>query len=832
MSVLPSINYKTKLSTDDLQYQDEVYQNAILERFKLAYGDKSGLTLRYGIVDLYNPTDIVESDTNRPLKVSRSTVDNLRISVSSGTAICPNGAIVTLSSDIFEYQLPRTNLDDVLVVYLENELIEAGESRVSKYNVAGKVRTEQSDTKLRSALLSSYNNPSLFSNSRKEHIVVIAIIKVVSSSTTTSGLDLSIDYSNNSYYFNRPWFSMVDSEHRSSIGSGIVSKTNPHGNSINDFSTGLLSFYSQFLSQGVILSKDYQLKGRPGYSCVETINHYSIQTDTTGEVTKSSSFGGLNKKYIILSSYPASVNSMHLESHLGRSVAFDWIKGTNIVVIPQPEVFTENVRVWYNKVKALEPSTNIVANKIYFSNMTDTKDIAITDGIGLTDIVTDFVEFEGSGPVARKFLIYLNKDGEFLKFPQVLQGTTLLDSIGTELVNTDILQFGPAFLRIALVGATSGPNLSVTIRLFGTNELNAVITEDIKFDSTWSNIVLPSNENLSNMKKTLNVFKTLTGFQVVQRLNDGSASKIIIYSEIETGIAESLSDLLKVSSVEWDGLSVKKVVDERKFKSFLPDYDNRYTVFSELIKHTVGHTHIITEDIKSPKFNEVIVGESSALISKSTLTFSNDVNVGDQVTMSNPIRTLVATNGTPNRSIGEFKIGTASETRDDFILTVNYPAFNSGLTATIDSTNKVILSSNTSGKRGDSTVSITTSVTQAITKTGDILGGIDAHAEAYLSHHKDELYCEIPSTTIYETTNIKERYLSRAFPIDYASQLIVYIHDSKGHQLRYRIANDSLDFGVWITPTTSANYVINSTNITKIQIEIFGRCSGYSIFRG
>lgn len=51
----------------------------------------------------------------------------------------------------------------------------------------------------------------------------------------------------------RPWFSLVDKEHRSKVGTGIISESNPHGQSINDLD-GLpgLSYYEQQDLIGVI----------------------------------------------------------------------------------------------------------------------------------------------------------------------------------------------------------------------------------------------------------------------------------------------------------------------------------------------------------------------------------------------------------------------------------------------------------------------------------------------------------------------------------------------------------------------------------------------------
>ena len=44
---------------------------------------------------------------------------------------------------------------------------------------------------------------------------------------------------------------MVDIYHRSQIGSGLVSSTNPHGTGLNDLSVGNITFYQQLLNHGL-----------------------------------------------------------------------------------------------------------------------------------------------------------------------------------------------------------------------------------------------------------------------------------------------------------------------------------------------------------------------------------------------------------------------------------------------------------------------------------------------------------------------------------------------------------------------------------------------------
>lgn len=833
MSNLPSLNYDTKLDIDDLKVDNQEREKQILDRTKLLFGQYSGASLSYGIIDQIDPKDVISSDVNRPLLVKPTDVNPLRIDVEAGTAICPNGTIVQLDTYTYNFELAATEIDDINVVYLENEIVAAGEFRVSRYNTSGQVKRIQNPEILRVVTLTDYNNSSLFPLSRKENIVVIAVIKIIAG---TSGNELFIDYTNNDYSFNRPWFSIVDATHRAARGSGVVTDRNPHGYTFNDLSTGNIPFYSQVAPVGCILAKDKDLKGRTGYACVETVEPARILTDSTGEITAKSRFGGTGAKYFELAYFPASVNGMHLQNHASRSLAFDWIPGTRIIVVPFSEIFTTTASIYYNRVNALEVSSFVNGNKVTFGQPDEANEFVVTGGLSYNNIVNQVVEFEGSGPIARNYKVFLNSNGDLIKFPQILLATTLLDTVGGEFVSLDVNQFGPAQLSVGLADALAGASLKVTIRLFGTNTQNVSITEDVTFDSEWSSTVLPANEDLNNLRKTNNVFNSITGYQVIERSLDGSASKILIYAEVESGVAVGLNDLALAAEVYWDGLSVSDVVDARKTVPFLPE---GYTKKYEAVPVSDGSRDLVfTEEARCPSYNEVVAGYTEGTYATTYLTFSNNVTIGDSIVLS-PTRTLVATTVTPNRTLGVFKIGAnAQATRDDAILTINNTSFSSGFVAVADGTNRIKLTSLTQGSRGNGDISITTTVSLAITKDSDLENGYDTFGEAIIQHHSEKFKSVIPSAAVYEVFNIRNRYMSRAIPIDYSNNLRIVVHGIKvpynSVQVRVRYAFETIDWSAWqVVSNTGPNFdVTTSGQITKIQIAIFGECDGFSLYEG
>lgn len=835
---IPDLNYDSKLSIDDWAFKSNHDETQQLERTKVVFGDGSLSNPRYGVVDQMDPRNVVTSDTTRPLLVTASEVDPLRINVTAGKTVNPNGTLVELTADVIDFELERTNEDDVIVVFIENEIIEQNPTRVTKYGVGQKVRREQSEEKLRSALLSSYSNTSTFNSERKANLVVIAIVAVVSGS---SGFELQIDMTANSYSFNRPWYSPVDVEHRSSLGSGVSTSQNIHGLAFNDLSSGNLPFYIQTAHTGLILATDRDIKGLPGTACEETITPARIQTDTVGTITAESRFGKPLAKYIRLGKIPTDLSNMHLTSNPSRSIAFDWVKGTNLVVLPDSEVFTQQATIRYNRVFALEAPEALVSNTITYEQPDELNELVISE-LSYDTITNPSLAFEGSGPVPRKFTVYLNTNGSLVSFPQIVQRTTLLTEVGSTFVPLVVNQFGPAPIAVGLADATPGSGLRVVVRIFGKDSNNVTITEDLVFNGSWISPVLPAQEDLNNLRKTKKVFDLITGYQIIERENDGSGSKIVIYAEVETGITNDLNRLAIINTVEWDGLSLGRVRDRRQIQPFLPGYDNRFSAAAML--QGVGGTEkswILTEDVRFPKHRSVTAGFVDATAATYSINFSNDVQSGDTVELK-PGIIVTAVVGVPNRNIGEFTIGGSEEdTRNDFVLTVNNPTFNSGLTAIADPNDatQANISHNTLGARGNLPVVVTTALPNAITKSSDPVNGYDAYGETFIPHHDDVIKTIVPNAGTYEVTNIRNRYLSKSIAINLKPVVYVIVHGAKppftNVQLRVRAALETFDYDVWevITPVASGSIVYKidkGQDISKIQIEMFGEFQGFSVY--
>ena len=436
---LPGLNFDSKLSIQDLIYQSNVDEQAILNRMTLMFGSPALTSPMYGIVDSLNPADVVSSDTTRPLLVTVSTQGNTLVDVTAGYAVCQNGTIVHLPSLTQGFVLASTNINDVLVLFAENSIIDGSTVRTTIYNVPQPVQRIQNTVILKSDLMSNFNNGVLYPSTRMANIVVIAIITVVTSTTSISG-ELQIDMTQNSYTYNRPWFSPVDIAHRSYLGTGLVTPYNIHGLSLSDLTAGNFTLYDQFLHYGTVQSKDEDWKGIPGYYCQENISAVGrILQDTTGAVTSRSRFGGPNAWYVTLSAYPSKVLSFYSTEHASQAIAYDWIPGSRIVVLAAGEsalARAANSVIEYTRVYGMELPIALLSNLITLTQPAQARELIYTGGITLKQLTNPSINVDGAGPFPSTYTLFANTDGTILQAPQAIDKILLLNNIASSAFNS------------------------------------------------------------------------------------------------------------------------------------------------------------------------------------------------------------------------------------------------------------------------------------------------------------------------------------------------------------------------------------------------------------
>jgi len=840
---IPGLNFDGKLAIQDFKFWDIELEKAILDRFNLVMGGRSLPVAHFGIADAVDPKNLVETETTRPLIVYPSPNNPLLINVAPGLAVAPNGSIIGNPALLEDEELARTSANDIVIVYLENEIVDGAPVRNTVYNIAQPVRRVQNTGVIRSALIADFTNAVIFTPERRENIVVIAVVTVAN---TVAGLQLQIDYSNNTYLFNRPWFSPVDVEHRSQIGSGTPTTRNVHGLTFNDLVSGSLTLYDQLLKYGCILALDEDIKGISGKLCFEDITVSRVLTDGSGAITAGSRFGGTGAKYIVLASYPVGISAFYLQSHKGYAVAFDHIAGTRILVLPNPEQLTGTATIQYNQVFAGMPPASILSNTLTFTQPDTARELISTGGVSISTLTNPSIDFDGSGPVPRNYSIFVTGTGGLIRTPQLIQSTFKLDDLGTSLQTITFSIFGPAKIGIGLADANPVPTMQITIKVFGKNKDGITITEDVTFSgTTWVNVALPGAENPNQFIKTTQIFYSITNLQVTNRTDDGPNSRIVLWAELETETTQDLNKLALLAKVRWDGTAATNLIDARKIVSNLPANPHRFIAAAEVLGLGGSVKNmILSEDFSNPRYRDTTKG-LQAPVAASFSIFIDDytlIQAGDQIQLPTGSIITAITTGIPNRTIGEYLAAVSdSDTRDDMVLTINYGAFNSGITAVADGSNvrKVNCSANTLGARGNGTVvELVEGNPTAISLSGNALGGIDGFGESFTPRHYDNIDSPVPSPSTYEVYTIRERYLSTPIAIAALQVITVVIHGAQpprpvGVQVRMRVASDSDP--TWL-PWEVATFdgavfsISKAFNISKVQVEIFGKCSGFSLY--
>lgn len=841
---IEGLNYDSKLSVDDLTFQADTVERELLDRLRLTMGADALAEPLAGIVDAIDPRNLTEDETSRPLIVYPSGNNPLQVNISVGTAVTPNGSIVRNLTLIEDFDLARTNPNDINIVFIENDIIDSPPIRKTRFNTSQPTRRTQSTDKIRVALLNDFNNAVTFSPVRLGNLIVIAVVTVIE---TTTGSELQFDYTASSWSFNRPWFSAVDTAHRTKIGSGTPSDTNIHGLSFGDLVSGSLTIFDQMLQTGGVLARDDDLKGSPGTLCVESIGPARILTDTGGGITANSRFGGVGARYIVLSRYPVVIHAFYQTSHKGRAIAWDHIKGTRIIVLPTPETFTEDATIRYNEVFALEPPAQILSNTLTFTQPETVKDELITTGgVQLTELVNPSIDLDGSGPYPKSYTLYAKADGTILRSPEPIQTPFKLEDIGTVITPITATYFGLSKILIGLADATAISSMTITLRLTGRDESNNPLTEDVTFSGTsWVMPSIPGTETPAQFVTTTNLFASLTEFQVITRTDDGPDSLVQFWAELETEVTPELNRLARAATVLWDGLAITELKDVRDIHKNIPPSDNRFLGAAD-ITGTGGTAPSLTkvEDFRCPQLRDSTTGSQVAIPATFDINVADYtlIQAGDSILFPTGKTIVAIVAGLPTRAIGEYLAsGSNTDTRDDMVLTINDVTFDSGFTAVGNTTitNQVNCSANTLGAQGNGPVSepIEGDIT-AITLSGDAVGGIDQFGETFTTRFEDCITTTIPSAGTYDVSGIRGRYLSVPLPVASKLSIRFILHgvpppQAGITQLRARVATGGSE--VWLPWEVIADdgtiYTITKAAvITKVQIEIFGKCCGFSMY--
>lgn len=586
-SNLPGLNFEAPPSIRDLEFVfDRVFAGEQRTRLQLLMGQYRDEGPAYGIVDQRNPASAASSDSTRPLVVRPNAGNPLTADVLPGIAVTKSGNVVVLTEPLFGLDVAQ----DQSVVLVEYSVTDDEATNVvTDYNTVEAVRRVVSDPTalVRVVSLSDYNDPSIFSAQRLNDVVVLAVV------IRDDDEELTIDMSNAVNRYVRPWFSAIDQEHRSWVGTGAEEV--PHRLSYNDLGGGDLTLYQQALQHGVVLSRDMDVPGCPGKLCSELVDHARVYTDdNSGTVT-----GVPSQRYVRLTSYPTRIlgargntlsgqNVVPDTSVTAQSLAVELIPGTNILKLGRRSNINEGYdtaygfTVYYTSSDAVRPPALpyeimlVAGDVIQFGSPDSTREGYVTGGKIYSELPATTYAVGTNGPIPKNYRLWLDASRQFVQGPQIVVCGKLLAAplgVGIAIQNPEFPMYGPARIRAALWNAGTGSTMTVRVELSGKNTSGEVITETLVFSGTsgspnpiaWNQNVGADGEPTNAFQISTNVFAKLDTWKIKQApIAAGSDAVIQLWAEIGPTVTPAIDDAMPVCSFIWNGQSVVRIRDERQ----------------------------------------------------------------------------------------------------------------------------------------------------------------------------------------------------------------------------------------------------------------------------
>lgn len=574
---VPSINFSTGVLTQELlQNHYDMLGSYLRQSVSLLsnYG--------YGICD-FNDPGIRTGNEQKPLWVELR--DANKCYVYAGIAVAPSG-------EILDYRVPVTSvsLSDLSggmnLVILQYSLVDSEDMALTVTNQmvpTGKIGS----LALKCVPESSYLG---MSESVRNNTVVLAgvVYNAVSGNVTYMSPSSERPWL-------RRWFSLVDIEHRSRIGSGDVTETNIHGLGWGDIRTGGLSLYDQFTSSGMVLSKDASISGVPGYFCLDTFSADQIKTDLTGAVTYKSFFGGTNVKYVELSAIPNTLCSVY-DAELNIPVAVDHISGTNIVVLYQVSK-PETLVVSYTKTASVM-LTGTTAGALNFSGISN-REIVISNGVPVKSLAQSSFPVRRYSNIPRNFRVYIDSNGFLIGDPSVLvQSQLISDNKNVNLLASPYAPESPSYVGIGCHGIGNSLAFSLVVRVTGVDLDGIETTEYVEFTpETWSDTALPPavRENDQQVLFTTHSFSSVSEVVVLDDsehaiVNVQNTATIVVYSKLNA----ARHRYAQVARGFWNGREVMDASDARRILPVVRDGVYGTTALTATAEVLVGAHEIIS----------------------------------------------------------------------------------------------------------------------------------------------------------------------------------------------------------------------------------------------
>jgi hypothetical protein len=572
---LPSINFSTGVLTQDLLHTHFQQVQAFL-RQSMSLLSGSG----FGVVDTTDPS----SNPNNVLKpLWLTAVDQYNYSIAPGIAVSVSGDILFLD------QTTSVSLVDLSgnlnLVVLQYQVVDSTDRSLT---TTGQMVANGQIPVVTLSCITDAAYQNLPYQIQQRTVVLAGVVYAVSGNIQYLAPTTTQPYIRN-------WFSFVDTVHRSHVGSGTVTPTNPHGESIGDLTVGDIRFYDQFIGSGMVLSKDISVAGIPGYFCLDTFTSAQVKVDFTGAATDGSFFGGTNVYYVNLSAIPNTVLSAY-DTTLNLPISVDPIPGTTTVVL-YLSVLPASISISYTKSPSLAIAS-VSASSITFSGLASSNELVISNGVVVQQLSQSSFPIRRYSSIPRKFTVYVDQNGFLLGDPNVLIPVQVLgtaeNNVGVNLLTSTFTPTVPVYVGIGLHNAGSSSSLYVTFLVHGVLADGVTLAnETITFNqSTYSDTLLPpaESENDQQVLYTVQTYSTITSVQATAVVALASNATVLVYSKLDP----ARHRLAAVASGLWDGRSTQNIVDQRRILPVVRDGVYGITPITAAAEVVVGANELIS----------------------------------------------------------------------------------------------------------------------------------------------------------------------------------------------------------------------------------------------
>jgi hypothetical protein len=574
------------------------------------------LTPSYGVVDDEDPTSATAGG-GRPLAVSANLENQLNVDINAGLGVTKSGMWMLLPEIARNVALEDTNFSIPNVVYLQYILVD-GPTEVNDDLVPVVTffeRPEDDDTVAVDFAIGvqTVENYLALDPATLEDRVPLAIVTVSSSvdpDTAVASTVLQIDHTQGTYSWNRPWFSAVDVEHRSKLGSGEQTDSNIHAVGLNEVSVGRWNPISLQIPHGMVVGRAQTVEKVPGYRCTASIPGSEVLVDDgSGTYT-----GFPNSPYIELPYFPAKVGRVLLQSSSDDYPAIQ-IKETKRVAFPNNVTpANDTLTAYFTRVEGCEPPPGKNETSFSTNNPVTDEELVLAGGNAHTALASTQETFGDSYQFPMKYVIFVDGDGNLMRTPQVVYCYKKLDTLGTT-DTPEIDQYGNAILMMGLVDAAAIGSMVVKIRVYGEDVDGNSIDHLFEFDgASWSDPGPIPNLNVTDaaFKFSTQLFSTITSIEIEERVDDGPNSAIMIWANINPQDTRTqMEDAAVVSEVMWDGLRLATIRDKRIIytteREELITSDARMALENHLRIHGGSNFTLYVEDFRAPDIHSLFL---------------------------------------------------------------------------------------------------------------------------------------------------------------------------------------------------------------------------------